>query len=96
MKEVRKMLINEHIFSSFTSILSGVVIGSVVTKLFIPLILLTSFQEKHNLHIEVITKVSDMVRLGVATGVMLIVCFIVIASILKKMKVTQVLKLGEE
>lgn len=96
MKEVRKMLINEHVFSSFTSILSGVVIGGGVTKLFIPLILLTTFPEEHNLKIEVITRVSDMVRLGIATGVMLVVCFVVIASILKKMKVTQVLKLGEE
>lgn len=96
MKEVGKMLLNEHIFSSLTSILSGILIGGIVTKLFIPLILLTFLPEDHNLKLEIITKSGDMVRLGAAIGVMLIVCFVIIVSILKKMKVSQVLKLGEE
>lgn len=96
MKEVGQMLLNEHIFSSLTSILTGVVIGEIVTKLFVPLILLTFLPEDHNLTIEIITRASDMVKLGVSIGIMLVVCFMVIVSILKKMKISQVLKLGEE
>lgn len=96
MKEVYSMLINEHIFSSIVSIAVGVVVGIISSNMFIPLILLTYMPKDHCLPIDIITKAGDMVRLGVSIGFMLIICLFVIGTILKKMKVTQVLKLGEE
>ncbi len=96
MKEVERMLVNEHIFSSLTSVLSGAFIGVIATRYFIPLILLTFFPEEHNLKIEIVIRARDMVWIGAAMGVMFAVCLAVITMILKKMKITQVLKLGEE
>lgn len=96
MKEVSRMLVNEHIFSSVMAIGVGVGVGILSSVMYIPLILLTYLPKKHNLPIQITTQLSDMIRLGVCIGFMLFICFIVIRTILKKMKITQVLKLGEE
>ena len=38
----------------------------------------------------------DMIRLGVIIGVAIIVCFMIIRRIIKGLKITEALKLGED
>ncbi len=37
-----------------------------------------------------------MARLGIIVGVAIIVCFVIIRGIIKKLKITEALKLGED
>ena len=38
----------------------------------------------------------DMIRLGIIVGAAIIICFIIIRSIIKRLKITEALKLGED
>lgn len=94
--EILRMLINEQIFSSLLSIGCGAVIGLVASKMFVPMIQIAYSAADQVLPMELITKDSDMVRLFGVIGVVLIVCLVILARQVFRMKITQALKLGED
>ncbi len=94
MKEIIKMLILEHLFSSVSSIVFGVGVGLVSSYLFIPLIEIAYSVGASNQ--SVVTWPIDMIRLAIIIIIMLVVCIYVISKLLSKMKISQALKLGEE
>ena len=95
-KEIFHILINEQIFYGLLSILSGIGIGKLTSKLFVPL-LQTAYQaDSQVLPLRLITETSDMLRLyGVVSAVM-VVCITVLIVLVFKLNVTKALKLGEE
>lgn len=94
--EVFHMLINEQIFSGLTSILAGVGIGKLTSKMFVPMIQSAYAAADQVLPMKLITNQMDMIRLyGVVAGVM-IVCLAVLIVLVFKMNVAKALKLGEE
>lgn len=94
--EIFHMLLNEQVFSGVFSILAGIGIGKLTSKLFVPILQQAYSSENQALPMRLITVASDMYRLyGVIAGVMIIV-LLVLVFILFRMNVTKALKLGEE
>lgn len=94
--EVLMMLVVEQIFISGTSIGGGVLVGQIVSKLYVPLIQIAYATTDRSLPLEIIDAVSDYVRLGSVIGLMIVVCMIVLGVLISKIKITQALKLGED
>lgn len=94
--EVFHILINEQIFYGLLSILSGIGIGKLASKLFVPL-LQTAYQaDVQVLPLRLISDTSDMLRLyGVVICVM-VVCLSVLIGLVFKLNISKALKLGEE
>ena len=96
MREVNRMLTLEQIFLSLGPVLAGVGAGSVATKLFSKLFAVVYLPEKHAVSLETYISGADFLRLGVIIGASIIVCFIIIRQIIRRMKITEALKLGED
>ncbi len=94
--ELVQMLINEQIFCGVFSVLAGIGIGTLASKMFVPILQQAYASENQVLPMKLITNAADMYRLyGVIAFVMLLALGVLIA-ILFKMNVTKALKLGEE
>ena len=94
--EIFHMLLNEQVFSGVFSILAGIGIGKLTSKLFVPILQQAYSSENQALPMRLITVASDMYRLyGVIAAVMIVV-LLVLVFILFRMNVTKALKLGEE
>jgi putative ABC transport system permease protein len=96
MREINKMLINEQLFSSVLASLAGYGVGAAATKLFVKLVSVVYLPESHNIAVSIVVNPYDIVKLTVVVLFMFVVCFVVIRTILKKMNITQALKLGED
>jgi len=95
-KDVNGMLINEHIFSTFLSVIAGGLVGMVSTVLFVKLFGIVYLPEKHNLDIYIYYEAGDIIKLATVVVVMIIVCILVLRKLIKSLNITQALKLGEE
>ncbi len=95
-KEVNKMLVNEHIFSTLFSIISGGLVGMITTVLFVGLFGIIYLPEKHNLDLYICFEVGDIVKLTAVIFAMILVCVLVLRRLIRSMDITQALKLGEE
>lgn len=96
MSEIRTMLINEQIFGSLLSILTGAGVGVISTLLFVRLITLVYLPRKHNIPIRICLYGTDMVKLFALVFLVVIFCGVVLRNLLKNMKIAQALKLGED
>ncbi len=96
MHEINKMLVNEQIFSSVLASLAGYGVGAAATILFVKLVAIVYLPESHNIAISIAVNQNDIIKLTAVVIFMFVVCFIVIRTILKKMNITQALKLGED
>lgn len=96
MKEIKTMLINEQIFLSILPLLSGAGIGMAATALFVRLISIVYLPEKHNIGITVYIYLTDMLELAAVQLVAVAICYVVISRLLKRMKIAQALRLGED
>lgn len=96
MKEINKMLINEQMFSSVLASVAGYGVGAISTALFVKLVAIVYLPEAHSIDISIVVNPFDIVKLTIVVLLMFIICFIVIRTILKKMNITQALKLGED
>ncbi len=96
MREIITMLINEHIFISGTAIAAGALVGALTAKLFMPLIQIAYSSSDNAIPLTVVSQTADHVRLGIIVGAMILLCLIILAVIIRKMKIAQALKLGED
>lgn len=95
-RKILSMLVVEQIFISGTSICGGIVVGQLVSKLYVPLIQIAYSTADRAIPLEIIDAASDYLRLGVVIGLMIVVCMIVLGVLISKIKITQALKLGED
>ena len=96
LKEVIFMLVCEQILISGSSILIGVITGSLATNLFLPLIQLAYSNVHQVLPIRMISYTSDSIRLFVVITLMVAGCMAVLAWLISKIRIAQALKLGED
>lgn len=94
--DVNGMLINEHIFSTFLSVIAGGVVGMVSTLLFVKLFGIVYLPEKHNLDIYIYFEAGDIIKLSIVVVLMILVCILVLRKLIKSLNIAQALKLGEE
>jgi putative ABC transport system permease protein len=94
--EIFHMLINEQVFSGVFSILAGIGIGKLTSKMFVPILQQAYASKDQALPMKLITVASDMYRLYGVIALVMIISMCVLVGILFKMNVTKALKLGEE
>lgn len=96
MREIIGMLVNEQVFCSLLAIICGVISGIVTSRVFISLIVIAYAPESHCLPYILYSSPKDMVRMGIVVTFILGSCIFILAKMLSKMKVAQVIKLGED
>jgi putative ABC transport system permease protein len=96
MREVISMLIWEQILITGSSIGLGVVIGALVTRLYLPLIQLAYSDADQILPMRMITNWSDSVRLFGVIALVVVVCMVILAWLVSRIRIAQALKLGED
>ena len=94
--EINQMLFTEQIFSSFFAVLSGLTAGIVSSSLFVTLIVLVYLPEKHSIPLTMYSSCWDFARLLLFLTVMCAMCFFMMKRTVKKMKINESLKLGED
>ena len=94
--EILKMLFNEQIFSGVLSILAGVGIGTLTSKMYVPMLQIAYSAANQVLPMKLIIYTSDMVRLYGVIAAVMVICLVVLIVLVFKMNVTKALKLGEE
>ncbi len=96
MREVVTMLINEHIFISGASILTGALVGRLTALLYMPLIQIAYSSSDNAIPLRVVSQQSDSVRLAIVVAAMIGLCLIILGVLINRMKIAQALKLGED
>ena len=94
--EIIAMLANEQVFISGVSIALGVGIGLVASKLYVPLVQLAYASTDTVLPLKIVSESSDMTRLLCMVAAMVILCMVILGVLVKKIKISQALKLGED
>ena len=94
--QVKKMIINEQFFLSFIPIIAGTVTGMAATALFVRLISIIYLPKKHTIPINVCIDRVDMAELAALLLAVIFVCLAVISRLLKSMKISQALRLGDD
>ena len=96
LKEVIKMLISELLLVSGSGIITGIIIGSLSSKLFVPLLQIAGMSVEHVPPFRVTSNANDYLKLYIVLFVMIISGFIILGSIISKINMNQALKLGED
>jgi len=96
MREIITMLISEQVLISGTAVGIGFTAGILTSKIFVPLIQEAYMPTQQHIPMEAVSLMSDMVRLIVVIGLMILVCLGIIAWIVSKIRISQALKLGED
>ena len=96
MREILTMLLNEQLCISVLSIAVGAAFGHLAAKLYMPLIQIAYASSDSYLPLRTSVDVSDTLRLLVIVAVMLIACMAILFTIIRRMKIAQALKLGED
>ena len=90
------MLSLEQIFLSLGPFAAGIGAGTVATFLFSKLFAVVYLPEKHAVPLEMYTSAADFLRLTLIIGGSMLLCYIIIHRIVRRMKITDALKLGED
>ena len=96
MKEIVKMLVMEHFFSSFLAIAAGAGAGVLSSMLYDKVIAIIYLPKKHNIPIDISVPLSDILKPVLIITAALFVAFIIISRIIKGMKISETLKMGED
>ena len=95
-RDINKMLINEHIFSTLLSVLTGAGVGMIATVLFAELFGVVYLPQLHNIDIFLHFDMGDITKIAIVVILMMVVCLMVLRNLIKSMNITQALKLGED
>ena len=96
MGEILGMLGNEQIFLSLSSIIAGALVGKLAAKLYVPLIQMAYSADSQLIPLEVVSRQSDAMQLYLVVGIVMVVCMVVLGQLIRKIKIAQALKLGED
>lgn len=94
--EVLGMLVWEQLFLSVIPILFGILIGNIVSGLFVPLIQLAYTSSEQIIPLEIVNQPGDRIKILIMVGLMVIFCMAVIGKLILNLKMTKALKLGED
>lgn len=96
MHEVIFMLVNEQLCVSGYSILMGTGIGILASILYVPIIGITYSASDQALPLDIVLYMGDLAKIFIVIGIMIGICMFVLYTMIAKLKITQVLKLGED
>ncbi|MBR6321232.1 MAG: ABC transporter permease, partial [Lachnospiraceae bacterium] len=95
-REIVAMLLNEQLFVSVSAIAIGYAVGILTSKLYMPLIRVAYSSAEYPVPLELVRMAGDELRLFAVIGIMLLVGLYIIAGIVRRMKISEALKLGED
>ncbi len=96
MREIIGMLINEQVFISGLSIVSGFGIGAAASFLFVPLIQIAYSTTDQVVPLKVVMSMTDNLRLLAIVGAVMVLCLVILGLLISRMKIATALKLGED
>ena len=96
MKEILIMLFGEQLFITGSSLLVGALIGLLGSYLYIPLIQIAYGSADSVIPLSIEPAVSDLVKIFVVVAIIIGVCMVVLGKIIREIKISQALKLGED
>jgi putative ABC transport system permease protein len=96
MRGIVNLLVNEQILITLTALGIGAVVGELAARNFVPLIQLSYAAAQRPIPLLVVIEARDYTILYSVLGVMILLCLGVLLALLIRMKVAQVLKLGED
>ena len=96
LREIIGMLLNEQVFISLVSIALGVGAGILASRLYVPLVQIAYAAADTVIPLEIIAEPGDMVRLLLVVAVMVALCIAVLGVLVKRIRISQALKLGED
>lgn len=90
------MLSIEQFFASILPVIAGAGVGMIASVLYVPLIQIAYSASDQVLPMELVLQASDLIDLFVLIGIMLLICFALLARQVLKSGIAQALKLGED
>ena len=90
------MLILEQIFSGALSVLAGIGIGKLASRMYVPMLQMAYAAANQILPLELYTNGEDLLRLYGALALMMVICLLVLILLVFRLNMTKALKLGEE
>lgn len=94
--ELFHMLIDEQLFSGVLSIFAGIGIGTLTSRMFVPMLQMAYAASNQVLPMKLIVDQTDMNRLYVVIAGVMATCLLTLLILVLKLNVTKALKLGEE
>ncbi len=96
MGEIIRMLVMEHFFSSFLAILAGVGAGILTSVLYNGVVSIVYLPAKHSIPMTLKILGSDVMKPVVIILLALLAAFLIISRIIRKMRISETLKMGED
>lgn len=96
MRELIGMLAYEQVLISGTSVLAGVLVGKLTSRLFIPFFQLSYSSYEQVPPFRIVFYLSDHLKLYILTGGMLVTGLAILGLLVSRIRMAQALKLGEE
>ncbi|WP_055669920.1 ABC transporter permease [Desnuesiella massiliensis] len=96
MKKIIAILISEQVLISGLGAITGIIVGLLSSNVFVPLVNLSSASKEKVLPFRPISFIGNYISLGLFIIVVLTCCLFILIRIVKKIKIDQALKLGED
>ena len=96
MRGIVGLLINEQLLITLTALAIGAFVGEISARLFVPLIQISFSPADQSIPLLVVMEARDYGNLYITIGAMVLLCMLVIVSYISRIKIAQVLKLGED
>jgi putative ABC transport system permease protein len=89
-------LISEQFFITFTAIVIGAAVGEISARLFVPLIQISYSAAEQVIPLMVVTDPRDYINLYTVIGIMIFISLLILGIYISRIKIAQVLRLGED
>ena len=96
MRGLIELLIAEQVCVSLTSVAAGAGVGILASRLYVPLIQLSYTSMDITLPLRIVAEGSDYLRLFSVFGAVFVICLAALAILVKRIRIAQALKLGED
>lgn len=94
--ETNRMIWIEELFLTIVSILVGLVSGLISIRLFTPLFTALYLPENSLVKLDISMNKTDIIVVLAVVGVIFVVCSIILSNVMRKLKISDAVKLGED
>ncbi len=95
-KGITGILVIEQFLTLGMSVLIGIFAGNMAGKMFIPLIKRLWYENRYVIPANNLQYINEYIQLGAVFALMFIVSFVILARYIKRLKINQAIKLGED
>lgn len=96
MNKIITILIGEQLLISGLATITGILVGLYASNIFVPLVNLSSNPKEKILPFRTVSFIGNYINLGLFMVIILTCCILILIRIVKKIKIDQALKLGED